>query len=181
MDDRAPSLDRWLPAAQVQTRHRHTAAVDPDALWRAAQEVTLADTRTLGRLVRWRLPGVAPETTYRELFSRPPFTVLEQGPRHSVSGLAGRIWTVRRDYPLLDGAPDFEAWAEPGTVRVAFAHWVEPAPGGAAALVSEARVAPVDRRASRRLRALWAVVGPFERVIGAEPLPVAAERAGRGR
>jgi hypothetical protein len=31
-----------------------------------------------------------------------------------------------------------------------------------------------------RLRALWTVIGPFERVVGAEPLAVAARRAERG-
>jgi hypothetical protein len=33
-----------------------------------------------------------------------------------------------------------------------------------------------------RLRALWAVVGPFERLVGAEPLALAARTAsGRSR
>jgi hypothetical protein len=30
-----------------------------------------------------------------------------------------------------------------------------------------------------RLRALWTVIGPFERLVGAEPLTVAAKRAER--
>jgi hypothetical protein len=38
-------------------------------------------------------------------------------------------------------------------------------------------VAPTDRLAAARLRALWVVVGPFERLIGAEPLALAAARA----
>jgi hypothetical protein len=38
-------------------------------------------------------------------------------------------------------------------------------------------VQPVDRRAGLRLRGLWTVVGKFERLIGAEPLPVAVRRA----
>ena len=36
---------------------------------------------------------------------------------------------------------------------------------------------PVDRRAAMRLRALWAVIGRFERLVGAEPLALAARRA----
>jgi hypothetical protein len=44
-------------------------------------------------------------------------------------------------------------------------------------LVSEARVEPVDARAALRLRALWAVIGRFERLVGAEPLALAARRA----
>ena len=71
-----------------------------------------------------------------------------------------------------------ECWAQPGTVQVIFAHWVEPAAGeSAAALVSEARVQPVDRRARLRMRTLWTVVARFERLIGGEALQVAVRRA----
>jgi hypothetical protein len=126
-------------------------------------------TGPLGRLVRWRIPGLPDGVTYAELFASPPFTVLDEGDGWSVSGLAGRIWTLRRDYPRLEGAEAFARWAEPGTVRVVFAHWVEEREGGSA-LLSEARVAPVDRGAALRLRALWAVVGPWERLIGGEAL-----------
>lgn len=126
-------------------------------------------TGPLGRMVRWRIPGLPAGVTYAELFAAPPFTVLEEGDGWSVSGLAGRIWTLRRDYPRLDGPDGFRGWTEPGTVRVAFAHWVEEN-GDGSVLVSEARVSPVDRGAALRLRALWTVVGPWERLIGGEAL-----------
>src|SRR5204862_230013 len=85
--------------------------------------------------------------------------VLAEGERWSVSGLCGRLWTLRRDYPQLHGADEFRAWEEPGTARVLIAHWIEPAGDAGAALVSESRVEPTDRGAAFRLRALWAV-GP---------------------
>ena len=94
-----------------------------------------------------------------------------------VSGLCGRIWTLTRDYPVLDDRSAFADWDEKGTVRVLFAHWVEPASDGEAELVSEARVAPVDSGAALRLRALWAAVGPFERLVGSEALTAAVRRA----
>lgn len=173
----AEELDAWLPEPQVRTRHRRVAATAPSRLWRAASEVRLDETRSLGRLVRWRIPGTPADLRFRELLARYPFTVLDEGDGWSLSGLCGRIWTFTRDYPRLDGPEAFRAWREPGTVRVLFAHWVEPADGGSA-LVSEARVAAVDRGAALRLRALWLVVGHFERLIGAEPLSLAAARAG---
>ena len=46
--------------------------------------------------------------------------------------------------------------------------------------MSEARVDPVDATARARLKALWTVIGPFERLVGAEPLAVAARRAEGG-
>ncbi len=172
---RTSDLDAWLPDAQVTSRHRRTSSADPADLWRAAQEVRLDETRTLGRLIRWRIPGTPSDVTFSELFARYPFAVLDEGPDWSVSGLCGPIWTTARDYPRLDRAT-FRGWDAPGTVRVLFGHWVEDAEPRSA-LISEARVEPTDRAGRLQLRALWLVVRRFERVIGAEPLPLAVERA----
>ena len=174
----APDLDAWLHDAAVRTHHRRSAAAAPDVLWRAAREIRLADTRALGRLVRWRIPGTPAGQTYDQLFRSYPFTILEEGERHLVSGLCGRIWTLQRDYPVLAGPDAFRAWDEPATVRVLFAHWVTPDGDAAAALCSEARVAPVDRVSELRLKALWAVIGRFEPLVATEPLGLAARRAG---
>jgi len=173
----APDLDAWLPEPTVRTLHEREAAASPDALWRAAREIRLDETRTLGRLVRWRIPGVPASRSYDELFRAYPFTVLDEGDAHVVSGLAGRIWTLARDYPRLETPEAFASWKEKGTVRVLFAHWVEPLDGGHARLCSEARVKPVDRRSAVRLRALWQVIGRFEPLVAAEPLTLAARRA----
>jgi hypothetical protein len=164
-------LDAWLPEPAIRTRHRRAARATPDALWDAAGALRVDATGPLGRLVRWRIPGLPGAVTFRELFAAPPFTVLAEGERWSVSGLVGRIWTLRRDYPRVADADAFAGWSQAGTVRVLFAHWVEDAPDGSGATVlSEARVAPVDRGAALRLRALWTVVGPWERLIGGEAL-----------
>jgi hypothetical protein len=174
---RTPDLDAWLPDAEIRTRHRRASAASPDALWAAAREVRLDDTRTIGRLVRWRIPGVAADQTFAGLLADEPFMVLAEGERWSISGLCGRIWTLARDYPQIDGPQEFAAFDEPRSVRVLFAHWVVPGAGGGSEIVSEARVAPTDHIATVRLRALWLLVGPFERLIGAEPLALAVARA----
>ncbi|WP_445151803.1 hypothetical protein [Baekduia sp. Peel2402] len=174
-------LDAWLSEPAIRTRHRRVAddGVTPTALWAAAGTLRVDETGPLGRVVRWRIPGLPPGVTFRELFASAPFTVLAEGDGWSVSGLVGRIWTLRRDYPRLDGGAEaFATWSQPGTVRVLFAHWVEEdAATGDVALVSEARVAPVDRGAALRLRALWTVVGPAERLIGGEALGRVTRRA----
>jgi len=136
------------------------------------------DTHMLGRIVRWRIPGTPRNAAYRDIFGSYPFTVLDSGEGWMVSGLCGRIWTLRRDYPRIESPEEFRDWSQPGTVRVMFAHWVEPSDDGSV-LLSDARVEAVDRRARLRLRALWATVGRFERLIGGEALRVAAERADR--
>jgi hypothetical protein len=170
-------LDPWLPRAAVRTSHRRASTADADELWQAAQGLHLSDTRTLGRLVRWRIPGTAADQSFGELLRAYPFTILEEDTNLLISGLCGRIWTMTRDYPALAGAAGFRDWHEPGTVRVAFAHWTAPCPGGRAELASEARVQPVDRAAALRLGVLWKVVGPFDRLVGAEALTTAVRRA----
>ena len=177
-------LDAWLPDPQITTRHSATAPVEPDALWTAARLVRLDETRTIGRLVRWRIPGVPHDQSFIGLLTEAPFALLHEGPHHAISGLCGRIWTLSRDYADLTGPEDFRSWSEPHTVRVLFAHWVTAdADDGGSTLFSEARVGPVDRIAALRLRALWLAVGPFERLIGADALALAAkhaeQRAGR--
>jgi hypothetical protein len=177
----APDLDCWIPDPAIRTRQRRSADAAAERLWHEAERVRVCDAPVLGRAVRWRIPDTPSEITFRDLFRRYPFVVLDEGEDWSVSGLCGRIWTLRRDYPRIEGAADFRDWDEPGTVRVVIANWVDSGEGGACALVSESRVEPTDRRAQIRLRALWAVVGRFERLVGGEALKVAARRAENGR
>jgi hypothetical protein len=129
--------------------------------------------------VRWRIPGLRTDQTFRDMLANYPFCLLDEGEHWSISGLCGRIWTLHRDYPRLSGAQEFAAWDRPGTVRVLFAHWVEPDGARDSIIVSEARVKPTDRSAALRLRSLWVVMQAFERLIGAEPLSVAVRRAER--
>ena len=175
-------LDAWLPDPAIRTHHARTAPVDARTLWRVAQDVELRETGRLDGLVRWRIPGTPPETRVGDLFRSYPFTVLDEGDAHLVSGLVGRIWTLTRDYPRLGGPDDFRTWSRRGTVRVAFAHWAVPI-GDGAEIHTEARVQTFDRVGSLRLKTLWAVLGRFERLIGAGGLTAAvrrAERAGTG-
>jgi hypothetical protein len=173
-------LDAWLPDPQVRGRHRRTARATLGELWRAAEEVKIKEAPVLGRAVRWRIPGTPAGMTFRDLLRTYPFTVLDEGREWSVSGLCGRLWTLRRDYPTLQGPDDFVSWSEPGTARVVIAHWVElDRDGRSAALCNESRISPVDASAAVRLRALWAVVGGLERLVGGEALGAAARRAER--
>jgi hypothetical protein len=174
---RSPDLTRWLPDPILRSVHRREAETRPAALWSAAGTVALADCRVLGRLVRWRIPGLPADLSYHQLFRAQPFVLLEETPYSSVSGLCGQIWTLRRDYPYLDGPAAFDNWHTPGTVRVLFAHWVEPAGRDRAVLASEVHIEAIDSAGRRGLRLVRPLISAFERLIDREPLAIAAHRA----
>ena len=168
----APDLDRWLPAPGLRVAHRRPSDASPDELWAAARAVRLSDTATLGRLIRWRIPGSRRDAHFDELFREPPFLVLEEGGRTLVSGLVGQIWTIRRDYPELSHPDEFLAWEQPGTARVLFANWV--APGS---LHSEVRVQTFGRQGRLGLAAIRPLVTAFGGLVGSEGIDAAIRRA----
>lgn len=171
-----PDLDRWIDRPIVRTRHQRDAAVGERALWAAAGSVRVQECRVLGRLIPARIAGVAPEASFDELFGSAPFVVLDEGPGFRLSALCGRIWRVRSRFATIDGPEAFRAWSEPGTVRVLFANWVQPADRGAA-LVSEVRIDAVDRRAGVYLRAFGPFISAFQGLVASEPLTLAVQRA----
>lgn len=162
----------------VRTRHRRDASAGPAELWASAGTVRLRECRILGPLIRTRIPGTDTAITFRELFRSDPFNLLDEGPTHTLSGLCGRIWTLRRDFAELRDPSEFLTWDAPGTVRVLFAHWAQPAGDGRAALVSEVRIAAVDRRAALYVRGLQPFIHAFQGLVAVEPLTIATRRAG---
>jgi hypothetical protein len=173
-------LDNWLPAHDVHMRYARTAAVPPERLWEAANDLRLRDTRTMRRLVRWRLGRHAPpaDTTYKELFRSGIFTPLEEGERFSVSGVAGRIWAPSGDYARFESGDEYREWSHPGTAKVALMTAVRDHERGSE-IVSESRVLVQGRRARILFRGFWAVVGPFGHYIGSDVLAAAVRHAER--
>ena len=174
-----PDLDRWLSDPAVRVIHRRQSAATADRLWQAARELPLSDTRLLGRLIRFRIPGVAPATSFEDLFCNPPFTVLARGEMSLISGLVGRIWTLRRDYPDVD-PEEFRRWARSGTAKVLFAHWVQRADSGRSELRSETRVEAFGTQGRLGLASVRPLIRGFEQLVGTDALAAAVRRAERG-
>ncbi|HEY3727964.1 MAG TPA: hypothetical protein VGL51_12370 [Solirubrobacteraceae bacterium] len=175
----SPDLDKWLPDATLRVKHRRESTASAERLWSAASSVPVGDTGLLGRLVRWRIPGLERGITFDALFREPPFTVLAEGEHSLVSGLVGRIWTLRRDYPELSSPEEFRDWSKRGTARVVFANWVEEAPRGAV-LASEARVQAVGNQGRVGVAAVRPLVRGFHNLVGSEGIAAAVRRAERG-
>jgi hypothetical protein len=174
---RPPDLDAWMPAPAVRVSHRRPSEAPPERLWAAAQTVRLSDTRMLGRLVRWRIPGTPPGISFDELFREPPFVVLQDGEAALVSGLVGRIWTLRRDYPELHGPEDYRGWSQPGTARVLFANWVEQDPVLGATLRSDIRVEAFGVQGRIGLASVRPLIRGFQQLIWSDAMAAAVRRA----
>jgi len=175
-------LDHWLARPTIRVAHRRRSAATADRVWEAAREVRLSDTHLLGRLVRWRIPGLAPDLTFDQLFRAPPFTVLAEEPGRSlVSGLVGRIWTLRRDYPELHDPEEFLEWSTSGTAKVLFANWIADSNGGKIELHAEARVEAIGVQGRVGVSAVRPLVHGFGNLIGSDGIELAARRAEQRR
>lgn len=173
-----PDLDRWLSEPSLRVAHRRESAADADRLWEAAQRVRVADVGLLGRLVRWRIPGVPAEMSFDQVFRSQPFIVLDDGGGQSlVSGLVGRIWTLRRDYPKLREPNEYRSWEVSGTAKVLFANWVEPLPAHRSALCMEARVRGIGAKGRVGVAAVRPLVSRFQQLIATEGIQAAVRLA----
>lgn len=171
-------LDHWLPKYQMRLRHARTSRATPEELWAAARELRIAETPTMRRLIGWRLGHHAPgaDTTYRELFRSGIFTLLEEGDRFSVSGLAGRIWTPSGDYASFETPADYREYEIPGTAKVVVLTEVRDHERGSE-IVSESRVRVHGRRTRVVFRGFWTFIRPFSRFVPNEVLAAAVLRA----
>ncbi|HKO25902.1 MAG TPA: hypothetical protein VJU80_00475 [Solirubrobacteraceae bacterium] len=167
-----PDLDHWLQRPTLRVAHARETTADADALWEAARSIQLREAGLLGRLVRWRIPGTGSAVSFDALFRNPPFIVLDDSDRRLVSGLVGRIWTLRRDYPQLADPEEFRGWSKGGTARVMFAHWAEDG-----SLHSEARVEAFGARGRAGVAAVRPLVRAFHPLIFSDGLAAAVRRA----
>jgi hypothetical protein len=174
----APDLDKWLAKPALHVVHRRESSASAAELWRAARDVRLADTTRLGRLVRWRIPGLERDLVYDDLFRQAPFIVLEEGEHALVSGLVGRIWTLRRDYPALGSPQEFAEWSKGGTARVVIANWAQDRDGGSV-LTAEARVQAIGAQGRLGVAAVRPVVRAFQNLVGSDGVNAAVRRAER--
>ena len=97
-----------------------------------------------------------------------------------ISGLVGRIWTLRRDYPELATAEEYRSFSQRGTARVLFANWVDAdADGKSATLTAEVRVEAIGAQGRIGVAAVRPLVRAFGHLIGTDGIETAVQRAER--
>ena len=123
-------------------------------------------------------PGCRPEMSFDQVFRSPPFIVLDDGDGPSlVSGLVGRIWTLRRDYPKLREPNEYRSWEVSGTAKVLFANWVEPLSADRSALCMEARVRGIGAKGRVGVAAVRPLVSRFQQLVATEGIQAAVRLA----
>jgi len=174
----APSLDSWLPDYHARSVQRRASSASPAALWDAAARTQIRDTRMLRPLIGARLGPHAPpvDTTFRELFRTGIFTLLEEGDRYSISGIAGCLWLPRGDYAQFESAADYKEYERPNRAKAAVLTIVREHERGSE-IVTEIRVWCTDRAAWRRFRPVWLIVAPFMRFVRLDLLRSVTRRA----
>lgn len=175
---RPPSLiDEWLgPEARLLERHELRVAAPPERVADAVQQVRLIDMPIVRLLIFMRGIRYSKEMTLRQIFSTPPFVILEEEPAQVVVfGVAGRPWRLR-ERPSTADPDQFRAPGQPGTMHVIANLRVDATESGS--LVStETWVETFGCRARWLFRAYWLIVGPFSALIRREFLRAARKTA----
>jgi hypothetical protein len=164
-------LDDVLPEWHFRERHRRHVSAEPERVFAAVRQLTLAETPVAAVLVRLR--GMHPE---RDLpifdeMRRVGFEVEAEEPGRELAFAAvGQPWKVRGGERRR--GVDFRTFAEPGFAKMAFNFRLD-----GPTLSTETRVLLTDERSRRAFRRYWLVIRPFSGLIRRAWLRAIARRA----
>jgi hypothetical protein len=154
------SLDAFLPAYDVSTRHEVSIAVDPARADRALREVTFKEVPLVRGLLLARGLGLrgAEETVLASM--APRATVLEDVPGEGlILTLSGQFWRLRGCGPEAPATAVIDFRSLPGS------------------LSTETRVHVPDPSSRRKFSHYWRFVRPFSGIIRMRLLRAAKRRA----
>jgi hypothetical protein len=155
-------LDDWLATFDIGEYHETRVAAAAEHALGAVFTTDVAPDPVTRAL--FRLRGISRRGVLGDAAFLPGAIELERTPTCWVVGLAGRPWRRRGALVTFPDAASWQAFAEPGYVRMAFAFWSEPADGGSR-LATETRIAATDAESLRAFRRYWLLVGPFSALI----------------
>lgn len=176
--DRAAAIERWLgPGARALERHEVVVDRGPEAALDAVLGVTLAELPVSRTLFRLRgIGGGPPTATLAELFSTPPFLLLERGPREAVFGIALRPRAPAARRVAGTDPAAFRAAAGAGLLKATFD--LRAVPRGAATLLStETWIETWGGATGALFRLYWLAIGPFSALTRREFLRTGRTRA----
>ncbi len=189
VEGRVQRLDDFLAEYQFREYHETVVEAPVERVAAAARSVSFADMPAAVWLMRVRAlagghltRGKASTRPILELMSQPGtgFLPLDvSNPHEVVYGMVGQPWTSGRRPPQVTSAEQFQAFAEPGQIRVAFNIRIVDEGGGRVRVSTETRTLGNDAEARRVFARYWRVIYPGSAIIRRVWLDAIAERARR--
>jgi hypothetical protein len=185
-DEEDPLLDRFMPSYDVVDRHHVHVEAPAEATLAAARDLELWELPVVRAIFRAReiLLGATPgdRSRPRGLLAETlalGWVVLAEIPgREVVVGAVTKPWepnVVFRSIP----PEEFEAFAEPGYVKIVWTLRADPVGEGASMYRTETRAVATDASARAKFRWYWSRLSPgiwLIRRLSLHPLKAAAER-----
>jgi hypothetical protein len=165
-------LDRFIPSPEVREHHHIAIAAPADIVMQAARELTLLDSRAVRAIFKMRELALGGEPDRREH----PVKLLEQAQsigwvvlaerldREIVLGAATMPWVANPVFRSIP-ASEFEAFREPGYVKIIWSLRADPVDSGHTVFHTETRVSTTDAQARDRFRRYWSFVKPGVELI----------------
>ena len=179
-------LDRFIPAPEVVEHHHIAIDAPAEVVLDAAKAMRLLDAPLVRSIFKARelvLGGkpdtrVHPQALFEQMQSIGWVVLAERPGRELVMGAATIPWHAN---PVFRSVPagEFEAFREPGYVKIAWSLRAEPAGDDRSIFHTETRVSTTDREAREHFRRYWSFVAPgvaLIRIAMLRPLKRDAER-----
>ena len=175
-------LDRFIPSPEILEHHHTDIAAPADVVMEAARSLTLLQSPVIRGIFKMRelaLLGaealaksaggeadtrVHPGGLVEQARSIGWVVLAERLDREIVLGAVTVPWVAN---PVFRSIPagEFEAFREPGYVKIVWALRADPLDSGHTVFHTETRVSTTDAQAQRRFRRYWSFVAPGVELI----------------
>lgn len=167
-------IDKYLPEFQFRERHELEVSAPPAEVLRAAVAYSPTNDPFFRAMIALRefplrineLIGREASSPHTPSFSMDNFTLLNISEGHeAVFGLAGRLWQMGYGLVPLKNTSEFEAFRQPGSVKLALNFAVTALPDGKTALTTETRVFCLDKEAQLKFTLYWYLIRPISGML----------------
>ena len=179
-------LDRFIPAPEVIEHHHIAVDAPAEVVLDAAKEMRMLDSPLVRSILKARelmLGGepdrrVHPEALFEQMRSIGWIVLAERPGRELVMGAATVPWKANPVFRSV-AAGEFEAFNEPGYVKIAWSLRAEPIGEYRSVFHTETRVSTTDLESREHFKRYWSFVAPGVELIRLailRPLKHEAER-----
>jgi hypothetical protein len=180
-------LDRFMPRFDTRSQHAIEVHAAPQAVFTAAEAVTVKEVRFLRELEFIRaLPGLVttarldvPTVDVPLLLNFTHGAVLlgARPPEEVIAGAIGRFWRLAGNEPVVRCSPDeFVTFSEPGFAKAVVGFRLDPR-GSGILLTTETRFVATDDATRRLMSRYWRIIRPGSNLIRTEWLRAIRRRA----